>query len=105
RSPNPASYVDTDLNGYAHSYPNPVHGEVSPAPGAVSNFAGTPPSAPSFNTTACRFAERDAGTAAHSASSPHSAADAYRFPAYYSGAAPVKAMLRSDQVSTYLKAQ
>jgi len=82
-----------------------VHREVFTDTEAVSNFGGTAHSAPSFNTTACRFAERDAGTAAHSASSPHSAADAYRFPAYYSGAAPVKAMLRSDQVSTYLKAQ
>jgi hypothetical protein len=33
----------------------------------------------------------DFGWATHSATSPHSAADAYRFPAPYSGAAPVDA--------------
>ena len=71
---------------------------------AMSNFGGAAHSAPSFNTAAYRFAERDAGTAAHSAASPHSAADAYRFPASHSSAAPgVKAMLKSDQVSIISK--
>jgi hypothetical protein len=56
---------------------------------AASNFVNATHSAPSFNTAAYRFAERDPGTAAHSAASPDAAADAYRFAASYSSAAPV----------------
>jgi hypothetical protein len=56
---------------------------------AVADFGGETHSAPSFNTAAQCFTERDPGTAAHSATSPDAAADAYRFAASYSSAAPV----------------
>jgi hypothetical protein len=43
---------------------------------AVSDFGWATQSAPSFNTAAYCFTERDPGTATHSATSPHTAADA-----------------------------
>jgi len=78
---------------------------ATPAPRATptprsrptSTARPTPPT--SFNTTAYRFTERDLGTAAHSATSPDTAADAYRFAASYSGAAPV-AFIRFAQAGT-----
>lgn len=56
---------------------------------AFFDFGRATYSTPSFNAAAYRFAERDPGTAAHSASSSDTAADAYRFAASHSEATPV----------------
>jgi hypothetical protein len=58
-------------------------------PETASDFVGATHSAASLNTAAYRFAERDPGTAPHSAASSDAATDAYRFAASYSRAATV----------------
>jgi hypothetical protein len=72
-------------------------------PEAVSDFGGTTHSASSFNTAAYCFTERHSGTAANSAASPHTTADAYRFPASYSSAATVSGRVTSDPPSPRLR--
>ena len=56
---------------------------------ASSNFGGATYSTSPSNTTAWRFAERYPRTAAYSAASSDTTADAYRFAASYSGPPPV----------------
>ena len=88
--------IYTDCITYAHSnthpnpYTDPVHREMWTHTEAVSDLGWATNSAPSSNTAACCFAERDPGAAAHSAASPHRAADAYRFAASYPATAPVE---------------
>jgi len=81
-SSNPDAYCNSNANTYtdAKSYSHIA---------AWPNFDVATHSAPSFNTAAYCFTERHSGTAAHSASSPHTAADAYRFATSNSGTSTV----------------
>ena len=62
-----------------------MYGEMLTDTKAVSDFGRSTYSASSFNSAACRFAERDPGTAAQPAISSDAAADADRLAASYSG--------------------
>jgi hypothetical protein len=56
---------------------------------AAPDFGSAAHSAPSFNTATCCFTERYPGTAANSADTSHTAADAYRLAAPNSGTSAV----------------
>jgi len=63
-----------------------MHGEMFTHTEAAPYLDGATHSAPSFNTATYCFTECDAGAAAYSAATPHTAADAYRLAASNSGA-------------------
>jgi hypothetical protein len=94
----PITYADA----YLHAYP---HTDAYSYPKSDSNTTITPrfdraadSAAPPY-TAAYRFTERDAGTAAYSATTPYTAADAYRLAAPYPSTPPV-AFIRFAQAET-----
>jgi hypothetical protein len=66
-----------------------MHGEMFTHAEAASKFGGAAHSASSFDAATYCFTERHPSTAAHSAATPHTTADSYRFATPDSGAAPV----------------
>lgn len=66
-----------------------MHGEMFTHAAAPFQCECATHPASSFNTAVYCFTEHHPGSAAYSAASPHTTADAYRFATSYPGAAPV----------------
>ena len=90
------SNTDRNCNANTYTDADPMRGEMFTHTEAAPQCQCATHSAPSFNTAAYRFTERDRGSAAHSAATPHTTADAYRLAAPNSGTAAVSGRVVSD---------